>query len=393
MFVRSLLLVLLLGIFACTPKEKTVEITVPSLPVYEIYHVDTVVTFLATVSDEGVKLGRAYLAKAKNNRKKNPDKAIYYYKRSLSIHPKQEVYMEFKEVLEETKNYRELDKLFRFLFANDFSGDDLPFNKPDFETYIDYVVNFTRLGNPYYYEVVWQIESLGFEKKKIREALLEDERLPFEKNSKAFRILEMNFLEDEEYQAYIKSPEYLEFFIQSFETVTDNWSITEKSVSEFNYHDYTYFGNEGSLYEPNFSSVLPCKPDSSFSYNQSCRLLLNAEVIAIIYSTDESATACPKEMRHITHYIAFYSSDYKFLKCIPIAWQNEKELVTAEINGREVVQQVYARIWEKPYIKTDFDNRVVATPYKQERTTYFDNVYLFAEIQPEMEVDTLSIIP
>ncbi|HCS22002.1 MAG TPA: hypothetical protein DIW47_15845 [Bacteroidetes bacterium] len=393
MFVRSLFLVLLLGIFACTPKEKTVEITVPSLPVYEIYHADTVQTFLNTVSKEGIKLGRSYLAKAKNNRKKNPDKSIYYYKRSLSIHPKYEVYIEFKDFLEETKNYRELDKLFGLLFAYDYQDKTYPFKNPDFETYIDYVVNFTQLGDPYYYTVIWHIEPLGFEKKKIREALLKDERIPFEKNSKAFRILEMNFLEDEEYEAYIQSPEYLEFFIQSFETVTDTWSITEKSVAEFEYRNDMYFAGEGSVYEPDFSSLLPCKPDSTFSYNQGCRLLLNAEVVAIIYSTDESATACPKDMRHVTHYIAFYSSDYAFLKCIPIAWQNEKELVTAEIKGRELVQQVYSRIWEKPYSKTDFDNREVAMPYIQERITYFDDVYLYAEIQPEMEVDTLTIIP
>lgn len=388
MFGKSLFLILLLGAMACTPKEKTVEITVPSLPVYQIYDLDTVAPFLEAISEEGIKLGRAYLAKAKNNRKKNPDKAIYYYKRSLSIHPKYEVYMEFKEVLEETKNYKELDKLFMMLFSFRMDNPKLyPFKKPDFETFIDYVVNQTRIHDPYFISLSWQMDHLGIAKKKVREALHKDERIPFEKESKAFRVLEMNFLEDEEYQAYIKSPEYLEFFIQSFEKVSDTWLITDKTVADFAYNGEFYNSGEGNVYEPDFSSLLPCNSDSAYSYNMGCRLLLNTDHIAIIYSMDESEMACPKEMRHITHYLAFYSSEYELLKCVPIAWQNEKELVTAEVKGWNVVQKVYSRTWEKAYDKKDFDNHLVSNEFVEERRLYFDDktIHLEDEVMEEDE--------
>lgn len=367
---------LLLVFLACKPKERTVEVTVPGLPVYALYEADTVVGFLGTVDEDGRKLSTSYLGKARDIKEKNREMATYYYKRSLSVYPEYDVYLEFRKHLEEAGNYRELDKLYGLLFATKYIDNEHKYilKTPDFQLLIDYAVNFTQLGDIYYDELLWHADKLGFEKKKVREALLKDGRIPYEKNSQAFRLLEMNFMEEEEYEAYMKSDEFREFFIHSFEAVTDKWIIDEAKVAEFSYNsEENYYEGEGLRYRANFFDVLPCTEEGDFLYNLGCRLLLNSRDIAVIYSVDASATACPKDMRFVTHYIAFYDSNHVFQSCYPVAWQNDTALVTAELNGREVTQEVYKRTWEKPFNRKEFDNRLLANIFVGTRHPFFDD--------------------
>jgi hypothetical protein len=141
--------------------------------------------------------------------------------------------------------------------------------------------------------------------------------------------------------------------------------IDQQTVSKFNYEGYR--GEEYSevpalhILEAGFFKEVREKQNEWLPYNCNHAIALNSQVYVLVYATDTSATACPKEMRHVLHTLATYTPEGKIIDTKVVAWQSGKDVGLMSYEYGTVTINTYKRTWKNPYNKREFDNEVVQT--------------------------------
>lgn len=354
--------------FSCEDKTETRYFDVEALSASELYNSDSVFAYMNRYKEKNKDLANAYMEKAKQHTN-NPEKAIYYLKRSISLLPTQERYKELVALLSAQKRYDEVSKLYYLLlYEHHVNSTDQKqeylylFGPPDEDMVYENLLNNFLRWNSINAEEVYLAEEMGFKPAVFKERLMEERRISINRNSPEFKNMLLQFLPYDHLDSIARQPETFRNFIASIRDTNEHFQINTQAVSDFNYE---LFKGEGDMMGINQQAIdvfyLKEKQENKdawfeFNFNHCYKAFPSVNVV--VYAIDTSATACPREMRHVYHRLTTYTDNGNVIDSKVIAFQSAEDLVTAEVNKTSITTFPAKRSWKKPYNKWDFDNRV-----------------------------------
>jgi hypothetical protein len=99
----------------CKPSSEKEIVEMPVLRASSLFNDDSVYTYLHLYEDIHGATSNYYIEKAEAIAESNPQKAIYYYKRSLTVHPSYGIYKKLGGLLMKEGMYSEADRVYSFI--------------------------------------------------------------------------------------------------------------------------------------------------------------------------------------------------------------------------------------------------------------------------------------
>ncbi|MCW3085375.1 MAG: hypothetical protein JWP12_2741 [Bacteroidetes bacterium] len=379
--------ILFIAVSGCKTKTETEYKEVTAIRASDLYRNDSVYQYVQRNKNNYADLANEYLKKSKTAEENNLAMAVYFAKRAVTLNPTMENYKALAAMLEKAKNYDELGELY-YLVTSKYYPDGADgfyiFGQPDEDLYREMMVCELLGRGAIDPETVYNAKELKLNLSKLKETVFADKRLKIDMTTPDAKNMLLQFLSDEELQAYNKLPSTFKDFLASIKDVAPVFEIDKKAVHEFDYADFNGMNDEEGYDSPttsyvyqNFLKEKRDKPDEWFHYNFNHLLNVNDSVIGVIYAIDSSETACPVEMRHIYHRLVTYNKKANIISSQIVAIQSGEQLTTASFNFNKFTVTESKRSWKHPYEKTDFDNYITGTE-KVKETSY--------EIQPNGKI-------
>lgn len=363
---------------SCSTTPEQVIVELPALRASSIFRDDSVYAYMTNATDQQKQIAESYFKKGIEAKETNPKKAIYFLKRSITLHPTGDAYRELGKLLMSAKIYDEAYMLYGFLSRKAYLAqkdtvvEKYLFGEPDTDIHYEYLLAFTMNSNYLDGYILHDMKNTGIDMEKIKKRLLSDPRFTYDTTSASFKNFMFQFLSDEEIKQLMNSEGNFRNFLASIKDTSLNFSIEENAVSVFNYDRYNGDYEAEGLFVPDlYMHYLVEKkenPNGWFEYNSNHVIPISKDVTAVIYAIDTSETACPREMRHVYHRLVTYGKGGRIIDSKIVAWQSGEEMATFRYfgNGNYFVVTPYTRTWKKPYEKMDFDNYIISTePGKQ----------------------------
>jgi hypothetical protein len=359
--------------FSCSQKVETMVMEVPAIRASQIYNADTVYAYLQ-MQEKGhgnnhKHMAESYYRKYKKAKEGNITQAEYHLKRTITLNPDPEYYKELGSFYNEAKQYYNMRALYEFLYG---AYIDDPENKkerkyifaeaPDEKLFTEFLVSSILAG----YVEPWALseaEGAGYNVERVKNRILNDERLKSDTSQAAYKHMLMSLLTPEEVVKKIKEKDYFLSFLNSIKDSSRAFEIDKQKVQQFNYGDFNTFypGPDMGLYYAYYLKEKQEEPEKWLVYNFTHRFTINDSVVGVIYAIDTSAKACPKDMRHIYHRLVTFDRNAIMIDNKIVAWQSGEQLGTLNARGNRLEITEHKRSWKKPYVKTEYDNYIVKT--------------------------------
>ena len=361
--IRNLLYSIGLSIIllSCNQVPEKVIVELPALRASSVFDADSVYYYTQYYKDQNKEIANSYFNKGIEQEETNPDKAIYYFKRSITLHPTLEAYHKLGAILSKEHSYKEAAKAYYLIVSKAYISNEVGsvylFGEPNQDDCYEYILNsllaYKELDR-------YDMNELGMNIKETQKRLVDDKRFDLDKSSILYKNIMLQFMTDDELAAYSKSKTVFDDFLLGISDSSSVFDIDSKKVQQFDYKDYRYeFGGEESGMNYLFSGYLKEKqdnPDTWIKYNFNHAIRINDSIAAVIYNVDTSVLACPKEMRHIYDRLVTYSKDGQIIDDKIVALQCGDSLKTLKYNKNQFTITSYKRLWKKPYDMNDFDN-------------------------------------
>jgi len=379
---RCFLLITLVWLsFSCTTKEKETEILeIPTLRASELYDFEKVREYIKKHQDKHVEIAKRYESLAEQIATENASKAIYYYKRSISVRPSYLVYQKLAKALVNAKKYDEASDVYN-LITFERSYETSPnvyergyiFEEPNDGVLYDKQIT-SLLARPVFYYVLDALNGVSDNEGNIdldacasrKDKWLADERISSENDSVTIKMIHKvyNYLTKKEN----KQDKLQDLCRVIIKDTSSKFEISKATLAKF---DYTQFQDEmgGDIESdekclPIYRTLLEetiSNKDGWYYFNFNHLVTVSDSIVAIVYSIDTSATACPKEMRHIYHRLATYTPQGEIIDSKIVAWQAAEKLATMTFESGKFTVVESVRKWRNPYQKDNFDNYVLKT--------------------------------
>lgn len=377
---HAILLAVVLSLAACSTRVVTQYTDVTALRASDLYQSDSVLAYLDRHGNTNNELAAAYFAKAEKEEDTNPEKAVYYYKRSISLQPLKSTYLRLALLLEQLERKEELNSLYSLLvypysrsIGNQAYETVYTFGPPDEDLFYESLVANVRAYDYLPAEALFDTEERGFNRQRIKERLKTEKRLHLDTNSLAFKEMMLQFVPYDSRKSYAHRPNVFADFVQSIRDSAGNFEIDAEAVARFDYDKYL---SETSFVGPQLMlSGINCyylkekqeKTDTWLVYNFT-RSLYFGNIKALVYAVDTSVKACPRAMRHIYHRLVTYNDTGGVIDSKIIAWHAGPTLGTCKVSGRKISITNYSRTWKHPYKYDEFDNYPTGTTKTGENT-------------------------
>jgi hypothetical protein len=369
---QFLFIICISSLIACSTQVETEYREVEVLRASKIFDSDSVYNFIEKFHDTNKEMAASYLKQAEEVAPSNILKAVYFTKRAITLYPVLDNYLLLAKKLEKASDYDELSLLYGFItqeqYINRLQKSVYIFEKPNEDLVYEKIVAEILHNNYVYPDVTYEINELGFDVSKFKTRLQNEDRIKMDKQGPDFKYILLQFLPYEEIAQYAKKPEVFSEFIAGLRDTANIFEIDENNVQQFSYEDFNginYGGEEeGISFSTVYEQYLAEKqndPNKWLEYNFLRTFQLNDKITVVEYAIDSSATACPKEMRHIYHRIATYDrSNVTLIDSKIIAYQSGEQLATVNFNKNNFTITESKRTWKKPYSKHDFDNDLLS---------------------------------
>lgn len=168
-YISFFLSTIILVISGCKPSGEKEIVEIPVLRASSLFNNDSVYTYLHLYEDTHGATSNNYIEKAEAIAESNPQKAIYFYKRSLTMHPSYGIYKKLGALLMKEGMYSEADRVYSFITSKAYTSvpdgikDDYLFQAPDEDLYYEYMLASTLSTgyfDPYY---VYQAKDFKFD--------------------------------------------------------------------------------------------------------------------------------------------------------------------------------------------------------------------------------------
>jgi hypothetical protein len=368
------LLFLILLFISCQQTTEVIEL--PALRASSILEPDSVRAYILKYKDDNKEIAGSYLKRGKDIQEKDPKKSIYFYRRAITLYPNGEYYKTLGVMLMKNNMYKEANDVYSFICTPKYisSGrSEYLFAAPDKEIFYEYLIANMKYNGALNQYIVYQGNEMGFDIQSFKEKLLSDQRLQLDPKSIEYQNLLLTFMTQEEIEEYKTSQRVFNEFLTSIKDSSAIFEIDKKSVQKFNYSRFVDLmdGGEDFSVTDFYMYFLQEKqefPNNWYAYNFNHRITISDSLKAVVYAIDTSATACPKDMRHIYHRLVTYKKNGKIIDSRIIAVQSGESLNTVSFNRDRFTIAEFKRVWKKPYSKTDFDNDIEATEMLRERS-------------------------
>jgi hypothetical protein len=378
---KKLLIVCSAGLlfFGCQKQPETVFIEVETLRPSSIYKQEDVYAYSRSFKNENEEMASSYLKKARELETQNLQQAIFNAKRAITLYPNSDNYKYLASLLNKARQYEELAKLYNLLVTKTdirtVNGNEevFIFGEPDEEEYYELLaaryLNDKEMS-PY---LVDQAEVNGFSKAGLKKRFLADSRIKLVAGTEAYKNAMLAFMTEAEMEAFTRSEANFRNILASIKDSGSVFTIDEKTVQAFDYHNSAdeYYDDMRYSFANFFIYYLEEKqqnPDRWQTYNLNRKIRVSDSIQAILYAIDTSATACPKDMRHIYHRLVTYNRKGKIIQSKVVALQSGEQVSTADFSGNSFTVSEFHRTWKKPYNKEEFDNYLLKTEFTGKRT-------------------------
>ncbi len=298
-------------------------------------------------------------------------KAVYFYKRALSLNPEEKLYIKLGEYCKNNQLYKEAYNCF-FLLTEKYCfyepgqpGDcKYVFSSPTpellFQRFLTYYLSVKSHYRQYDALEYLENDSTGALKKLLADSQIKN--LPEVYN------------ELKNFETYLTlNRDTIQRFNILCSILKDSSStikVTEKEVIDFRYkNDFNegpdYDIERAYLYRNFFSDYNEMERHPKISFKS--KLNINDSVIAIVYKVDTSEVACPSSFRHIYHRIATFTKNGIKIDNKILGLHSGDSLVTYSIENRVINLTSFKRFWKKPYVKKDFDNLFLKNEMKGQK--------------------------
>jgi hypothetical protein len=349
--------VLFLG---CKTEVETVMIDAKALPVSAIYNVDTVYGFLQAYGEENKEFAATFHKRALNEKEQNVEKAIHDLKRSISLRPDEDVYIELAELLDQTKQYSELADLWYVFVGKVNRSDDYLFSTPDLDTWVRHYTSLLLSNGSLYSEDIYPAQEFGVDMQFLREKVLADKRLALDTSSLDYKNIWVQFEDRETLKELTKKSSIFSAFVASAEDSSNSFSIDASNICNFKYstEDFEMYRLDLSMVFVYYLPEVVDNKNTWINYNIKHAFTPQQGLTAIVCAVDTSELGCPKEMRHIYYRLLVFDAGRNLIDHKVIAQQNGETLQLADFSGNSIRISNMVRQWKKPYVKRDLDNEV-----------------------------------
>lgn len=367
---RKLILLIIVAVFisGCTQETKRITVEFPTVRASELYNADTISKFVVNLSDQQKEIANNFLSRSIENKEADPEKSIYFLKRSLTLFPNLDGYRLLGELLIDNKRFTEANDLYYFLTNPLYRGPkEFVFDKPNQEDYYNYILSYIIKYKSLDSYHIGEISDNGGDIQRIRQRLMKEDRLKMDTSSYAFKNIIAQFWTEKEIESFINSPQNFKGFLSSFSDTVSEFEITDHTVSNFKY-SYESFYNEGIELSDFYRYFLEeASKDQNFyrMYNANHRFTPSYGYTAVVYAVDSSQEGCTKEMRELYHKLVIYDNNGKISDALIVAKQNRHEVQSVRFlnSGSTIEITRMTRSWKNPYRSDDPDNELVAMEF------------------------------
>jgi tetratricopeptide (TPR) repeat protein len=354
-------LILATGLYSCKPSTTTPDFALDGavkMRVSNMFRKDSVLAFIQANGEINKPLADQYLQKAENLRKDDFPKAVYYYKRAITLFPDDKTYIQLGNVLMEKEKYDEAHEVFETA---------LNLNPAQSEKqYVQMIKNnlFSSIDYSQYF-LLDNYHKMNYDLATIQTNVVEDEKIKSSLSplkikdfiSNMNNIWQLNPTYDE------NSGGSFADFIKQFEPVTLPFACSKKELQRFVYDsngdyeeydpttDFSRF-SESSLFKTKYY----CKTDFQYLVKETNNQLV------LIQAVDTSGTGVPRDMRCVYHRLVIYNTDGKLMDSKIIGAQAGETLITYTIHpDLTISREAFIRKWKKPFVRYDVDNEILST--------------------------------
>jgi hypothetical protein len=354
-------------ISACESKTEIEEIEVPAIRASKLFYADSVYSYMIKNGDNYQHLSHSYLNKAKQE--KDPEKAIWFFKRAISLYPQVDSYRELGTLCLKNKKFEDAFSCFNLIVEQAYIKSDGDyksmhiFGKPNSEDFENFIISCIYTNS--FYEdlegLIYRAIENGADREQLKSFIYEDSRINLISKPQLKKQLDLVFMDEVELGKYTEKLENFHTFISDFKTLDEPFIVNFEDIQKFAYTKYQieeYDGVDLTNLESNFLPQKKNNPDSYLKYNKIGKFLLPDSNIIAIYKTDDSEYGIEKQKRNIAYFAAIYSplgqlTDYK-----KIAWQESKTSATLNCSNYEFEISIFNRIWEKKEEVLSSDNEL-----------------------------------
>lgn len=371
---------------SCNSQPEKIVVELPALRASSILEDDSVYAYLHRYGDSNKEMAESYAKKSIELQEKNPAKSVYYLRRAITLHPTLDHYKQLGSLLMDSWSYKDAAAVYWFLlnkaYVQEQDGkykEEYLFGEPEMSIYRDYMVASIMNNNSFDAYPVYLAREAGLDIQELKNEIISDKRLKLDKKSSSYKNFLLQFMSDDEIEAFRKSPENFNNYLESFRDSSPVFDIDENNVRYFRYDDFNGMNYEGedmgytvsdlAMY---FLEEMREKPNGWFVYNCNHIIKINDDITAVVYAIDSSATACPLDMRHIYHRLVTYNKRGNVLDSRVIAWQAGEELGTVQFDRNAFLVHEFNRTWKNPYDMNDFDNDLVKVEEKSVKSYRID---------------------
>ena len=352
---------------ACESKTEIEEVEVPAIRASKLFYADSVYSYMIQNGDNYQHLSHSYLNKAKQE--KDPEKAIWFFKRAISLYPQVDSYRELGELCLNNKKYDDAYSCYNLIVDQAYiriNGDykDIHiFGKPNAEDFENFIISGIYTNSFYddLSRLVFKAINNGADKEQLKSFIYEDSRINLVSKPQLKKKLDLVFMDDEELEKYTEKTENFLSFIADFKILDEPFIVNFEDVQKFNYTEYQQEESDGvdlTYMESNFLPQKKNNPDSYLKYNKIGKFLLPDSNIIAIYKTDESDYGIEKQKRNIAYFAAIYSRSGQLTDYKKIAWQESQTSATLNCSNNEFEISIFNRIWEKKEEVLSRDNEL-----------------------------------
>lgn len=365
---RIIYLGLILFLFACKSETEIIEIEVPAIRASKLFFADSVQSYMLRHGDQYQHFSHSYLKKALTE--KDPEKAIWFYKRAISLYPQVDTYRELGKLCLSIKKYEEAMDCYgficqhHFIKTNDGHNWGFLFGNPTIEDYENYIISnyHSRHNNGDLPYLIGEVLQVGANKNEIKSFVFKEFAAQIESNLELKKIIQIVFMDEDELKEYTTKQENFTLFLDEFKPIIESYVVEIKDLSKFDYKDYQNEFEESKsqlLYlESNFFPQKKEKPDAYLRYNKLVKNILPDSNILVIYKTDDSNFGIEVNKRQIGIFGAIYDRTGKVLDFRKIGWQENKTCAGLRISGQEIESHIYKRNWLKNEEILSLDNEL-----------------------------------
>ncbi len=354
------------GLLACKPQEKPVEFALDNaqtMKVTNIFNKDSVEVFYNLTGETNLELAEQYTRKAEEIIGADQKKALYYFKRAITLLPVGNIYARYGNALFEKGNYQEARNPFTMLIVLNPAQTK--------EQYLKIIKNELLSSGQYVsYALLENYKKQNYDVSALTSEVLEDEKIKTSLSVAQVRDFNLTIRnvwemppsdEDEENREGAPFSEY----VKQFEPVTLPFNASKKELQRFVYdhsfegefedydasQDFTRFA-ENHLFKTKYY----CNTDFQYLVKEGNGL------VVLLHAADSSAEAVPGDFRCIYHRLLVFSTSGNLLDSKIIGIHSGETLVTYSINQElNINTESFSRKWKKPFVRHEIDNEILST--------------------------------